>query len=527
MSSSLRESEAVAPGERLEPTVQHVEAREEPAAPVSTRRQMLRLGAAVAAAALVTPRASSAQRFVRPHTTRPTAPPATGDALLRLVRRITNGVTEEEYNRAKSMGFKAYLEYHLKPSSINDAQVESYIATTYPNLALDGTGLYQLDQTALGNQLAEATMYRAAFSKRQLYERMVHFWTDHFTIYYPKVNYLKLLDDRTVIRPNALGRFHDLLRASAHSPAMLEYLDNTRSRVGNVNQNYAREIMELHSLGVDGGYTQTDVEEVTRCLTGWSIAGRGTFAFVPGNHDFGAKTVLGTTIPAMPTSAGAAGIQDGETVLGILLAHPSTARFISSKMIRWLLRYDPPPALVDKVAATFTRTGGDIPSMIRDILTPANLLGDAAAGRPAPAKYRQPYQLVLAALRATQPTVTSLSTISGQMGTLGQALFRWEDPDGWPDNADWWAGLILQRWNFATSLTNLASGAVRVDVAPLMQVNTPDAITAAINKRAFGGGMPATLKQEVTSYLAAAPITTARVRETFALVLSSNEFQWF
>jgi uncharacterized protein (DUF1800 family) len=288
-----------------------------------------------------------------------------------------------------------------------------------------------------------------------------------------------------------------------------------------VNQNYAREIMELHTLGVDGGYTQTDVEEVTRCLTGWTIQGRGLFRFDPSGHDFTAKVVLGQNIPAMPSSAGAAGIQDGEMVLDILLAHPSTARFISFKMIRWLLQYEPPPALVDKVAATFTRTGGDIPSMIRDIMTPANLLA-------APAKYRQPYQLVTAALRATRPNVTNLAAIGGgQMRTLGQGLFQWEDPDGYPDHVDWWAGLILQRWNFCSFLTSQTSGNTPVDVAPLMVVNTPEAITEAINKRAFAGAMPADLRQTIQAHLSAANINANRVREAFALALSSSAFQWY
>jgi hypothetical protein len=486
-----------------------------------SRRRLFTVGAALAAAVLVPAGKASAQRIVRPHTTRPKAPPATGESVVRLVRRITNGVTEEELNRAKSLGFKGYLEYQLKYTAINDSAVESYITTRYPSLALDGLGLYQQNQNTLLNQLSEATLYRAAFSKRQLYERMVNFWTDHFNIYYPKVNYLKLLDDRDVIRKHALGKFPDLLRASAHSPAMLEYLDNTRSRGRNVNQNYARELMELHTLGVDGGYTQTDVEEVTRCLTGWTIQGRGEFRFDPAGHDFTAKTVLGTTIPAMAQSAGAQAIQDGETVLNILLAHPSTAKFIATKLIRWLLQYEPPPALVDKVAATFTRTGGDIPAMIRDILTPANL-------QAAPAKYRQPYQLTLAALRATQPTVTSVAAIAGgQLTVLGQPLFQWEDPDGYADNVDWWAGTILQRWNFCSYLTGLSTGNVIVDVAPLMQVSTPDAIAEAINRRAFGGEIPADLKQHVMAHLAAAPITASRVREAFALALSSTAFQWF
>ncbi len=499
------------------------EPAEAPVSEVSTsRRQWFAAGAALAAAALA-PSGASAQRIVRPRTARPgpTEEPATGDVLERLVRRITNGITEEEMDRARSLGFKRYLDYHLDYTKIDDSAVETFVTTNYPFLSREGVDLFREDRNAVQNQLIDAWVYRAAFSKRQLYERMVHFWNDHFTIYYPKVLYLKVLDDRDVVRKHALGTFPDILRASAHSPAMLEYLDNTRSRNRNVNQNYARELMELHTLGVDGGYTQTDVEEVTRCLTGWTIQGRGVFYFDPSGHDFTQKVVLGRTIPAMPASAGAAGIQDGETVLNILLEHPSTAKFISTKMIRWLLQYDPPAALVNKVAATFTRTGGDIPSMIRDIVTPANLMA-------APAKYRQPYQLVLASLRATQPTVINIAAVSrGGLNTLGQPLYQWEDPDGYPDNIEWWAGLILQRWNFCSGLAALASGNIAVNVAPLMQVNTPDAIADAIGKRMFGDGMPAELKQRVMGYLSAAPITVNRVREAFALALSSETFQWY
>jgi uncharacterized protein (DUF1800 family) len=302
---------------------------------------------------------------------------------------------------------------------------------------------------------------------------------------------------------------------------MLEYLDNTRSRGTNVNQNYARELMELHTLGVDGGYTQTDVEEVSRCLTGWTLGGRGNFRFDPTGHDFTAKTVLGQSIPAMPPSSGAAGIQDGETVLEILLAHPSTARFISYKMIRWLLRYDPPADLVEYVAGVFTETEGDIPSMVRAIITPANLLAT-------PAKYRQPYQLVLAQLRATQPAVTTVNVLRGQLATLGQAIFQWEDPDGWPDNVDWWAGMILQRWNFASYLTTRNVETFRVDVTPLMQTLTADAIADAINWRVFGGAASPELRERLRGYLATGgTINDARVREALALAMSSNEFQWY
>jgi uncharacterized protein (DUF1800 family) len=480
------------------------------------------IAALTGAAALATPEQAAAQHVVRPPTSRPPAPPAVGDSIIRLVRRVTNGLTEEEVARAKKLGFTRYLEYQLKPSAIDDGAVEQFVATSYPVLALDGTILQSMDQNQLGVQLSEATVYRAAFSKRQLYERMVHFWSDHFNIYYPKVNYLKVVDDREVVRKHALGKFPDMLRASAHSPAMLEYLDNTRSRGRNINENYARELMELHSLGVDGGYTQTDVRELARCLTGWTIAGRQQgfgFRFDPSGHDYTAKVVLGVNIPAQ-TAGSPDGQKDGEQVLDMLVKDPNTAKFISTKMARWLLRYDPPAELVEKVAATYTRTGGDIPSMIRDILTPQNLIA-------APAKYRQPYQMVLASLRATQPTVTSIGAMSRQLGALGQNLFRWEDPDGYPDNVDWWAGTILQRWNFMTSITNLASGDIVVDVAPLMAGGSWDAVVETIGKRAFGGEMPAALKAEVRAFGAAGQLNAARVREAFALALSSSHFQWY
>lgn len=486
-----------------------------------SRRDLFGIGAALATAAvLATPRPAHAQRVVRPFTGRPKPPAATGDVLLRLVRRITNGVTEEEMARARSLGFHRYLDYHLKWDTIADGAVDDYVARVYPNMALPGSGLYTLDQNQLYLQLVESNLYRAAFSRRQLYERTVEFWRDHFTIYYPKVNYLMVLDDREVVRKFALKTFPEILRASAHSAAMLEYLDNTRSRGTNVNQNYARELMELHTLGVDGGYTQEDVAEVTRCLTGWTIAGRGDFAFDPNGHDFTQKVVLGTTIPAMNRSAGAAGVSDGETVLDMLLAHPSTAKFISWKLSKWLLQYNPPPTVVTNVANVFTRTKGDIRSMIRAILTPENLMA-------APAKYKRPYQLVLSSLRAAQPTLTSLNVPRTQLNSLGQPPYQWEMPDGYPDYVDWWAGGILQRWNFATILTSQASATFSVDVAPLMAVNTPSGIVSAIDRRAFGGAMPTSLRDHLISYLSAAAITTTRVREAFALALSSSAYQWY
>ena len=492
-----------------------------------SRRGFFLGAAAVATAALVPARKAQAQRIQRPRPgimSRPGAPSAvSNDTLLRLVNRVTLGATEDEVKRAKSMGYGKYLDYQLKFSAINDAATDTWVQTNAPTLAQDGNALYTVDYNTLITQLWNATTYRAAFSKRQLYERMVEFWSDHFNIYYDKVGYLKTLDDRDVIRKHALGKFPDMLKASAHSPAMLEYLDNTRSRGKNTNQNYAREIMELHTLGVDGGYTQTDVAELSRILTGWTIQGRGVFAFDPTGHDFTGKTFLGTDFPAQATSVGAAAVAEGERAIDMLLAHPSTAKFISKKMIRWLLRYDPSDSLVTAIAQVYTKTNGDIPSMIRAILTPANLSA-------APLKLKRPYHFLVSSLRATQPTIRSMNQVANrQLALLGQPLFLWDTPDGYPDNMDFWSGTVLSRWNFASYVASQtsATGEITFDVTALMALGTPVAIAAQIEKMVFGGEMPAALETQITSYLSAATITATRVREAVSLALSANEFQWY
>jgi len=508
------------------PTVEVEEGEAEVERP-SRRKFFLGAAAAVATATMIPARKAKAQRIQRPRPaimTRPGAPSSVSpDTLLRLVHRITLGATEAEVQRAKSMGFAKYLEYQLKYTAIPDAATDTWVATNTPTLAMDGTTLYATEYGTLVTQLWNATTYRAAFSQRQLYERMVEFWSDHFNINYEKVGYLKTLDDREVIRKHALGKFPALLKASAHSPAMLEYLDNTRSRGRNTNQNYAREIMELHTLGVDGGYTQNDVAELARILTGWTIQGRGNFAFDPTGHDFTAKVFLGTDFPAQAASTGAAGVQEGERAIDMLLAHPNTAKYISKKMIRWLLEYEPSQSLIDAIAQVYTKTSGDIPSMIRAILTPANL-------KAAPLKMKRPYHFLVSSLRATNPTIRSMNQLANrQLLLLGQPLFYWDDPDGYPDNMDFWAGTVLSRWNFASYLTtqSTTTGEITYDVASLVALAQPAAITAQIDKMVFAGEMPGALEGQITAYLSAGTLNANRVREAVSLALSSNAFQWY
>jgi uncharacterized protein (DUF1800 family) len=192
-------------------------------------------------------------------------------------------------------------------------------------------------------------------------------------------------------------------------------------------------------------------------------------------------------------------------------------------MLRWLLRYDPSDSLVTSVAQVYTKTGGDIPSMIRAILTPANLTA-------APLKLKRPYHFLVSSLRATMPTIRNMGQLSNrQLQLLGQSLFSWDTPDGYPDNMDFWAGTILPRWNFASYLTSQsnATGEITFNVDPLVALAQPAAITHEIERMVFAGDMPATLETEIVSFLSAAPVSANRVREAVSLALSSSAFQWY
>ena len=441
---------------------------------------------------------------------------------LRLARRITMGLTEAEAQLARSMSYSQYLEYHLAADAIDDSAVDQFVATTFPYTTLAPSALVNLDAGQVQTQMTNATIYRGAFSARQLKERLVEFWGDHFNIDVNKVGYLKLVDDRDVIRQYAMTTFPQLLRASAHSPAMMVYLDQTLSRRGAPNQNYAREIMELHTLGVSGGYTQDDVAELSRVLTGWGITGAGTFFFDPNRHDYGAKTLLGVTIPATTqATVGAAAINEGESIISLLVASPATATFVSTKMLRYFLRYDPSDAQIAAVAGVYLGTGGDIKAMLRAVLSQQNLTS-------APAKFKRPFHLVLSAIRALKATVANVSTVQGQINTAGQPLFVYDTPDGYPDRAEFWAGNILPRWNYASFIANANTATtVQFNVALFMTTPTAAAIVSAIDRACFGTEMTQQLRDELIAYVAVSPTSTTRVREAVSLALSSSTFQYF
>ncbi|MDB4881143.1 MAG: hypothetical protein JWL60_2589 [Gemmatimonadetes bacterium] len=327
-------------------------------------------------------------------------------------------------------------------------------------------------QRVLGD-VQSARVARAVIGERQLEEVMTDFWENHFTVYAGKgiTRFLVPAYDREAIRPHALGSFRTLLGAVAKSPAMLFYLDQWQSaadssrgtlagarrrpgmsaaapprRPRGLNENYARELMELHTLGVDAGYSQQDVIEVARALTGWTMVSRQRpeFVFRPQIHDAGEKTMLGRTLPA------GRGIEDGEAVLDILANDPRTARFVARKLVVRFVSDVPPDALVDRAAATFLRTGGDIREVVRTIVTSPEFFSSAAYR----SKVKSPFELVASALRASGADADTTLRSAALVGFLGQPIFGHQAPNGWPETGDAWmnAGAILNRINFGLAL---------------------------------------------------------------------------
>jgi uncharacterized protein (DUF1800 family) len=439
----------------------------------------------------------------------------------RLVRRVTMGATAADMGKAAELGWQGYLNWQLNYTRIDDEASESVVRTKYPLMFQTSDQLGQLtDQGTVYTQLRESTIYRAAFSQRQLYQRMVEFWTDHFNQDLDKVGYLYVADLRDVVRKHALGKFPDMVRASAHSASMMAYLDQNVSRNTSPNQNYARELLELHTVGVDNGYTQDDVASLSRVLTGWTIQGRGNFVFNPNIHDRTAKTVMGVNIPAAPSTQGAAGIQEGETILDMLVVHPNTARYISWKMLRWLLDPEPTEDQIKTVAAVYMATGGDIKAMIRVILNDTWLPA-------APMKMKRPYHYLVSALRSAKPTVVSLTTMIGQLNSLGHQLFAWDTPDGYPDQVEYWAGNIVPRWNFASTFSALNSTTTMAVDTTLYRAGSTAAAIDMLDSNFFGGEMPAVTRTALLAHAGTTALTDARMRELMSLAISSNAFQWY
>jgi uncharacterized protein (DUF1800 family) len=437
-----------------------------------------------AAAAAATTAATTAATSVATATAA-AAPLNPEQQAVHVLNRLAFGPRPGDVEHVEQMGVQAWIAQQLHPESIPlpadlDARLRS-LDTVNRGAGKSVAEFVELQRQVrdedegakerrrqararIADQAAEARLLRAIDSPRQLEEVMVDFWTNHFNVFSGKGIDRALVAsyERDAIRPYALGNFRDLLGATARHPAMLYYLDNVVSSAPNaadapggkgkargLNENYARELMELHTLGANAGYTQQDVTELARMLTGWTFDQRRlirtgeTFRFDPKRHDMGAKTWLGHAIPA-------AGQGEGEFALDVLATHPATAHHVSWQLAQYFVSDDPPPALVERMARTWLGTGGDIRAVLATLFASPEFMSPAAAG----AKFKTPYQFVVSAVRASADPVANVGPLVSTMAQLGMPLYGCQTPDGYKNTQDAWLNpdALTRRIAFASAL---------------------------------------------------------------------------
>jgi uncharacterized protein (DUF1800 family) len=419
------------------------------------------------------------------------------EAAAHLLNRFSYGPRPGEIDRVLKMGLERWFERQLAG---RQAEPRLKRLDALPALSMPADEMARTYRPRTGDrsprelvgQLRTQKLWRAAEAENQLTEVMTDFWFNHFNVSLTdnQARGFVLSYERDAIRPDSLGGFRDLLGATARHPAMLLYLDNARSaapdpttpRKGRqpqgLNENYARELLELHTLGVDGGYTQDDVIQVARAFTGWTLAPPGLrrrgvvggeLLFRAGWHDAGEKVVLGRKLPA------GRGIEDGEEVLDLLARHPATARHIASKLAVRFVADEPPRALVDRLAGVFQRTGGDTREMLRAIARSPEFWSRKAVG----AKIKSPFELAASALRLTGGRIENPRELLGWITRMGQPLYACQSPAGFPDRAEAWinAGALLQRMNFGVQLAAGRIDGVDIDTdlrAPGLLLGSPE-----------------------------------------------------
>ncbi len=502
------------------------------------------------------------------------------EVVLHALNRLGFGPRPGDIERVRKMGLEKWVKQQLDPQSLDDSALTARL-DRFPTLAMSSARLVEefpnpaqaarrmgmtpeeyrkqaqqkLRELQGGQgmmsarmeevrapqriiaELSMAKLTRAVSSERQFYEQMADFWFNHFNVFAGKGadRWLLTSYERDAIRPHALGKFRDLLSATVKSPAMLFFLDNWMSadpqafeRMGRgrplglrrgLNENYARELMELHTLGVDGGYTQQDVIQVARCFTGWTIRNprvNPEFIFNERIHDPGPKSVLGRKIDA-------GGMKDGEEVLEMLARHPSTARFISTKLARHFVSDNPPPALVDRMAKTFLGSDGDITAVMRTMIYSPEFWSRNAFR----SKVKKPFELVASAARAVGADLELPFPLVQWTSRIGEPLYQCQPPTGYSSKSEAWvnSGALLNRLNFAMALAGNRLRGARVDLASVFGQDTPPepqrALALALDRFLAGQVSPqtrSTLEQKLSDQ-------QADLGMIAGLVLGSPEFQ--
>jgi uncharacterized protein (DUF1800 family) len=430
---------------------------------------------------------------------------------------MTYGPTLEEREQINQLGWKAWLEIQLTPRQIED-EGAAWRLRPYDALELDAETLAVWEQEDVSLDLQRGALLRRVYSRRQLYERMVEFWTDHFNISIMKGDcwFLKVVDDREVIRQHALGNFRDLLWASAHSPAMLVYLDNQANEGQAPNENYARELMELHTLGVDGGYSQQDVMELARCFTGWTVKDhfwKGEFTFNEDFHDHGGKEVLGHRIES-------AGQHEAEQVLEQLALHPSTARLVSRKLVRKFVTEEDRPELVESTAQVFLRSKGSILATLRHVL-------ERGLENPG-SKVKRPMDFIVGGMRMLAAETDGGQPLQTFLSQMGQPAFQWPTPDGPPDDSSYWTSNLMPRWRYAVELSRNQIEGTELDLSPLMEGESAESDFDRLSELLLGTTLESRMRDQLVAAFGDGGATDrlTMIELTIAGLVASPGYQW-
>ena len=407
---------------------------------------------------------------------------------LAVQNRVAWGANRSSYAEIARLGSGGWLDLQLRPAPARlpaeaQAAIDAMTISQRPlaEIAADLEAqrkaerkAYQQELGRLAREAQTRMLLRALYSPNQLEEHMTWFWMNHFSVFQFKGPVRGLVADyeEHAIRPHALGRFRDLVGASARHPAMLVYLDNARNRAGRLNENYARELMELHTLGVDGGYTQRDVEALAHILTGWSLElGNGELSrFYPRRHDFADKVFLATVVKGR-------GAAELDQALDLLARHPSTARFVSRKLALFFVADEPPPALVERMAQAFVATDGDIASVLREMFAAPQFRASLGG------KFKDPLHYALSALRLVldQRPLPDPQAVIGALARMGEPLYGRPTPDGYPLTRTEWAspGQLAMRFEIAHAMAYRIPVRVPTDLAPPMAAATRDTLAKA------------------------------------------------
>ena len=452
----------------------------------------LAAAAAIAAALILAGCASTGADTAHPS---PLQPEQLGGAL----NRLSWGINSGTWRQAEKLGYQGWLEQQLqaRPAALPapvQAQIDAMTISqqSLPDLVLGmeqrrkdsdkiagddekkaAQQAYQQEMNRLAREAATRSLLRALYSPNQLQEQMTWFWMNHFSVHQGKSNLRAIVGDYedTAIRAHALGKFRDLLAATLRHPAMIRYLDNEQNAASHINENYARELMELHTLGVDGGYSQKDVQELARILTGVGVnlnanappvkkelqaqyVRQGLFEFNPNRHDYGDKVFLGQAVRGR-------GLAEVNEALDRLSRHPATAHFVSRKLAMYFVADEPPPALVERMAATFLSSDGDIAATLRTMFYSAEF------AQSLDHKFKDPVHYVVSAVRLAydDKTILNAGPVLNWLNRMGEPLYGRPTPDGYPLTQSGWAspGQMTTRFEIAKAIGSGSAGLFKTD----------------------------------------------------------------